>query len=59
MEEYITDERLDPTVTAIQGTGTAVDMPIYLLAAARTLGITKFTMEDLGVMLYRLTVKDD
>lgn len=52
---FILDERLDRLATQIQETGEATDLPDYLLAAARLIGLTTFTLTDLGVMLYRLS----
>lgn len=51
-----TDERLDPLMTGIQETGNGVDLPEYLLEAAKRLGIKKFVLEELGPVLWELRV---
>lgn len=55
----MSEERIDQLCTQIQETGQAVGLPEYLLAAAKTIGVKTFQLEDLGVVLYRLTVSAD
>jgi hypothetical protein len=54
--DAVPQERLDRLCAQIQQTGEAVDLPELLLAACKTIGVTRFLLEDQGVMLYRLTV---
>ena len=53
----IPPERLDRLCTQLQETGEATDLPDYLLAAAKQIGLREFTLTDQGVMLYRLTAR--